>query len=241
MVKHPSKELVRARAPFSHFVSKRARISSIALEFRRRSGDTASSASARSSLRLAGEGDHDTDDDVSALAASPAATRSRRTRSASSAAVAPRDGASSAGRVSSRPRRAVGAFAGDAAAEGAREAFAELGMDDRADRKPSEARDGDGWSGEKKTPGDSGRVVGEDGHSLSAWFPRREKKLFWIAPPPPPGPGRRAGGTLNPLAGDPPGVVDRSVARSVVCFANRSSRRGGFPGNEAVRSSVRSS
>ena len=72
MVIHPSKELVRARAPFSHFVSKRARISSIALEFRRRSGDTASSASARSSLRLAGEGDHDTDDDVSALAASPA-------------------------------------------------------------------------------------------------------------------------------------------------------------------------
>ena len=106
---------------------------------------------------------------------------------------------SSAGRVASRPRRAIGAFAGDAAAEGAREAFDELGMDDRAERKPSEARDGDG-SGEKKTDSE-----------LPAWFPRRENKRIAPPPPPPPGSGRRAGGALgvaarSPLAGDPPGV-----------------------------------
>lgn len=202
------------------------------LELRRRSGDSAPSASARSSLRLAGEGDHDTAAGVSALAASLAATRSRRTRSASSAAVAPRDGASSAGRVASRPRRAIGAFAGDAAAEGAREAFAELGMDDRAERKPSEARDGDG-SGEKKTDSE-----------LPAWFPRRENKRIAPPPPPPPGSGRRAGGALgvaarSPLAGDPPGVVDAEAFETarLVCETNdgtdRSSRRGGFPGTEA--------
>lgn len=125
-------------------------------------------------------------------------------------------------------------------------------MDDRAERKPSEARDGDG-SGEKKT--DSARVVGEDAFELSAWFPRRENKR--IAPPPPPGPGRRAGGALgvaarSPLAGDPPGVVDAEAFETVVCETNdgtndRSSfRRGGFPVRTGfpaadVRSSVRSS
>ena len=147
---------------------------------------------------------------TSALAASLAATRSRRTRSASSAAVAPRSvSLSSAGRVASRPRRAIGAFAGDAAAEGAREAFAELGMDDRAERKPSEARDGDG-SGEKKTDSE-----------LPAWFPRRENKRIAPPPPPPPGSGRRAGGALgeaarSPLAGDPPGVWSDAEAFETV-------------------------
>jgi hypothetical protein len=112
-------------------------------------------------------------------------------------------------------------------------------MDDRAERKPSEARDGDG-SGEKKTDSE-----------LSAWFPLRRENKRIAPPPPPPGPGRRAGGALgvaarSPLAGDPPGVVDAEAFETVVCETNdgtndRSSfRRGGFPGTGFPAAGVRS-
>ena len=133
---------------FSHSVSKRARVSSVSLELWRRSGD---GADARSPRRA---GDHETAVGDSATAASLAATRLRRTRSASSAG----------------PARGVSfAFAGDGFAEGARETLAELGADDRAERKPSEARDGEGF-GETKIA-DAAFRVGEKKAAAAASVP----------------------------------------------------------------------
>jgi hypothetical protein len=156
------------------------------------------------------EGDHDTAAGDSATAPSLAATRSRSTRSAASADPDPSASASPVTKTSRRSVCAVGAFAGEGFAEGARETLAETlaepaaepGMDDRADRNPSEAklRDGDGF--------------GEKAFSRYVSFARKAFTACALAPPPPPGPGRRAGDTPESFArfaGDPPGVLDAEV------------------------------